>query len=198
MSTRTLSLKDLKVLDSRGNPVIVSAVVTFIPTSAKQAHVDVENPRPNASRQPEVQTDTFLELQAQAVLKQITSQFPYEAPDGQPSLQTEGTHITDLLITTLQRRVNIVGARILSFDLVNLSYAPEIAQSMLVRKQAQALVDARRTIVKGAVEMTSSAIGWLEKRTGRKLPDEAKDQISSNQLTVVCSNESVTPTLSLP
>jgi membrane protease subunit (stomatin/prohibitin family) len=139
---------------------------------------------------------TYLELQAQAVLKQVTSQFPYEAPEGQPSLQTEGAHLTKILCRTLQQRVNGTGARILSFDLVDLSYAPEIAQAMLVRQQAAALVDARKLIVKAAVEMTTSAVKSLEARMeGRKLPNDVKDRICTNLLTVVCSSETVTPTL---
>ena len=139
-ATRTMDMKDLKVVDLRGNPVIVGAVVTFEATSARRARVDVENPWPNATWSPYASTGTYLQLQSQAVLKQVTSQFPYEAPLGYPSLKTEGTHITDMLVKSLQLRVYITGARIISFDLVNLSYAPEIAAHMLVRQQAAALV----------------------------------------------------------
>lgn len=93
--------------------------------------------------------------------------------------------------------MNGTGARILSFDLVDLSYAPEIAQAMLVRQQAAALVDARKLIVKAAVDMTISAVKSLEAQMdeGRKLPNEVKDRICTNLLTVVCSSEAVTPTL---
>jgi len=172
-ATRTLNLKDLKVLDRRGNPVIVSAVVTFQPTSAKKARIDVENPWPNARAWRNVgpdgqqiliplepQRETFMQLQSQAVLKQISSMFPYEAPTGEPSLQTEGAHIADMLIAQLQKRVSVAGAKILSFDLVDLSYAPEIASGMLVRQQAAALVDARKLIVQAAVEMTHQGKGF--------------------------------------
>ena len=199
-ATRTMNMKDLKVLDRRGNPVVISAVVTFEPTSSKRARIDVQNPWPNASWQSvwyiTPPGGTYLELQAQAVLKQVTSQFPYEAPEGQPSLQTEGAHLTQMLCRTLQQRVNGTGARILSFDLVDLSYAPEIAQAMLVRQQAAALVDARKLIVKAAVDMTTSAVKSLEAQMeGRKLPNDVKDRICTNLLTVVCSSEAVTPTL---
>jgi hypothetical protein len=142
-ATRTMNMKDIKVLDHRGNPVVISAVVTFIPTSARKARIDVQNPWPNASWQQRHFWEgggvngTYLELQAQAVLKQVTSQFPYEAAEGQPSLQTEVAHITKMLIQTLQHRVSVTGARILSFDLVDLSYAPEIYQAMLVRQQVR-------------------------------------------------------------
>lgn len=191
-ATRTMDMKDLKVVDLRGNPVIVSAVVTFEATSARRARVDVQNPWPDATWAPRVRSGTYLQLQSQAVLKQVTSQFPYEAPPGYPSLQTEGSHITDMLVQSLQTRVRITGAKIISFDLVDLSYAPEIAAHMLVRQQAAALVDARKLIVAAAVDMTHSAIEHLEAK-GRPLDDDTKNTIATNLLTVICSNEAVKP-----
>lgn len=219
-ATRTMNMKDLKVLDRRGNPVVISAVVTFVPTSAKKARVEVQEPWPNASedtwgfptassgsanresrlvralsKESASSSRTFLQLQAQAVLKQVASMFPYEAPAGEPSLQTEGAHLSEMLIQKLQQRVNIAGAKILSFDLVDLSYAPEIASAMLVRQQASALVDARKLIVQAAVDMTTQAVTNLEANTGKELSAEARDRTCTNLLTVICSNEAVTPTL---
>jgi len=196
-ATRTMDMKNLKVVDSRGNPVIVSAVVTFVATSSRKARIDVQNPWPNADWQPHVRDGTYLQLQAQAVLKQVTSQFPYEAPRGTPSLQTEGQHITKMLMNRLQKRVLVTGAQILSFDLVDLSYAPEIAQSMLVRQQAEALVDARKLIVDAAVEMTHTATESLKIKKGRELSEKTEDTICANLLTVICSNEAVTPTVAV-
>ena len=100
-----------------------------------------------------------------------------------------------MLIDRLQRRVSVAGARILSFDLVDLSYAREIASSMLVRQQAAALVDARKLIVKAAVDMTHQAVVDLEEKTGEPLSKEMREKIFANLLTVVCSSEAVTPTL---
>lgn len=199
-ATRTLNLKDLKILDRRGNPVVISAVVTFQPTSAKKARIDVEDPWPSSSvwggrRSSGTAGETFMQLQAQAVLKQVTSLFPYEAPEGEPSLQTEGAHISAMLIARLQKRVSVAGAKITSFDLVDLSYAPEIASAMLVRQQAHALVDARKLIVQAAVDMTHQAVEDLELKSGKPLSTEMRENICSNLLTVVCSSEAVTPTL---
>lgn len=187
--TRTFNLKGLKIVDSRGNPVMVSAVVTFVPTSAKKARIDVVTPWPSPSWSPlEGQGGgSFLQMQAEAVLKQVTSKFPYEAPPGELSLQTETSHLTLELVERLQSRVAVTGAHILSFDLVDLSYASEIAQAMLVRQQAVALVDA-------AVDMTTHAVVALEERMGGDpRPDEVRNRICTNLLTVVCSNEAVTP-----
>ncbi|CAB9528063.1 PHB [Seminavis robusta] len=191
-ATRTLNLTDIKVLDQRGNPIVVSAVVTFEPTSAKKARIDVENPWPERRSG---EDETFLQLQAQAVLKQVASMFPYEAPPGESSLQTEGAHIADMLIARLQKRVAVAGARIQSFDLVDLSYAKEIASAMLVRQQAAALVDARKLIVKAAVDMTHQAVKDLEEKTGEPMSKEMRERTCANLLTVVCSSEAVTPTL---
>jgi regulator of protease activity HflC (stomatin/prohibitin superfamily) len=188
-----MNMNDIKVLDSKGNPVVISAVVTFEPTSAKKARIDVENPWPEGSNR----SETFLQLQAKAVLKQVTSMFPYEAPVGQSSLQTEGVHIADMLIARLQKRVAVAGARILSFDLVDLSYAPEIASAMLVRQQAAALVDARSLIVKAAVDMATQAVADLEAKTGQPLSKEMRERTCANLLTVICSSESVTPTVNM-
>ena len=115
-----------------------------------------------------------------------------KASPGYPSLQTEGKHITEMLVQSLQSRVAVTGARIMSFDLVDLSYAPEIASHMLVRQQAAALVDARKIIVEAAVDMTHTAIESLEAK-GRPIDDQTKNGIASNLLTVICSNESVRP-----
>ena len=153
------SVQSVKVLDAKGNPVVLKAVVTYYATSAKKATIDVENPFPSAvdnapvlqasGDQPilKVMGGSFLELQAAAVLKQVASRFPYEAAPGLPSLQTEGAEIALELRHLLQERTGMTGACIVSFDLIDLSYAPEIAQAMLVRQQAEALVDARRLIV---------------------------------------------------
>jgi regulator of protease activity HflC (stomatin/prohibitin superfamily) len=201
-ATRTVHLKNLKVVDNRGNPVMVSAVVTFVPTSAKKARIDVVTPWPAPSWQPHAGShngeSSYLQMQAEAVLKQVTSQFPYEASFlGEPSLQTETTQFTQQLMQRLQTRVSITGAHILSFDLVDLSYAPEIAQAMLVRQQATALVDARKVIVNAAVDMTSHAVTSLEDRMmgeeGERLPDHVRNRICTNLLTVVCSHNAVTP-----
>eukprot|EP00668_Euglena_longa_P048243 GGOE01065309.1.p1 GENE.GGOE01065309.1~~GGOE01065309.1.p1 ORF type:complete len:313 (+),score=73.12 GGOE01065309.1:36-941(+) len=199
---KTMNLRNAKVLDAKGNPVVVNGVVTFLPTSAKKARVDVEKPWPNASWEPEQAVmrnqnhDTFLELQAMAVLKQVASRFPYEGPPGVPSLQTEGVEIAVQLRQLLQERVNVTGARILSFDLVDLSYAQEIAQVMLLRQQAEALIDARRLIVQAAVDMTQTAVSAL-KASQTSLDDRACQQITSNLLTVICSHVATTPTVPL-
>jgi len=185
-STRraTLELKDIKVLDAKGNPVIISGVVTYAITSAKKACVDVERP------------NEFIRLQATTAMKQVASRYPYSAPVGQASLQTETQDISAELVRVLQSKTSITGAQVFNFELVDLSYAPEIAQVMLVRQQAEALVEARRLIVGASVGMAQQAVAQLEAK-GSNLSDSSKERIVSNLLTVICSHNPATPTVPL-
>lgn len=203
---RTLQLNGAKVLDAKGNPIVVNGCVTFVATSAQKATIDVENPWPmshgissllsqNLNQKTEnPKTTSILELQAQAVLKQTCARYPYEAPYGEQSLQTEGEQISQELKVQLQERIMVTGGRVISFDLIDLSYAPEIAQMMLVRQQAEAFIDARKLIVQAAVDMASSAIEQL-KAKDLVLSDATSSQITSNLLTVICSNQSASPVL---
>merc|ERR1712176_1553404 len=106
---------------------------------------------------------------------------------GQPSLQTEGANISVELIRTLQEKTTITGACIINFELVDLSYAPEIAQVMLVKQQAEALVEARRLIVSAAVEMSQQAVAQLQ-ASGPALSDSARETLTTNLLSVICSH----------
>lgn len=95
----------------------------------------------------------------------MTARYPYSAAPGQPSLQAEGPAVSNELVGLLRQKVEVVGAEVHNFELVDLSYAPEIAQVMLVRQQAEALVEARRLLVGSAVDMTHQALGQLEAST---------------------------------
>lgn len=105
---------------------------------------------------------------------------------------------------TNKKRVTITGARILSFELMNLSYAPEIAQSMLAKQQASARVDAHKLIVNAAMSMTQGAVETLQEMRGasnvgmgRPMSNETVDAITNNLMTVICANKAVTPTLNI-
>merc|ERR1711976_371794 len=132
--------------------------------------MEVENPR------------HYLNLQAMTVLKRIASRFPYEAPEGQPCLKSEaGTFATELR-ETLQTMAIPTGAVILSFNLTDLSYAPEIAQAMLQKQQAEAMIQAREIIVKAAVHITHEAVSEL-KNLGHQIDVDAEQKMCSNLLT---------------
>jgi len=194
MKTWTLDCSKVKVLDLKGNPVLISGVATYRATSAKKPTVDISNPWPG----PESKEFglSYLELQAQAVLKKVASQYPYEAPEGQPCLLRDSSGIALQLRDDLQQAVIDTGAVILAFDLTDLSYAPEIAQAMLQRQQAEATVQARKLVVEAAVHIANDAITEMAKQ-GRTFEKDTEASIIRNLLTVIVSTSTATPTISM-
>jgi len=182
-STQTLDIKKSTVVDRNGNPIVVAAIVTFKLVNTVKAALDVKN------------YEDFLERQAVTVLKRVCSLYPYEATDGK-SLQSESEEVSMRMVRLLQEKANIAGAKIVSFELADLQYAPEIASGMLVRQQAQALIDARKTIVEGAVAIVSHAIEELGE-TGIKISEKEQGRLVSNLLAVICSDTHVQPVFSL-
>ena len=172
------------VADGNGNPIVVAAVVTFRFVDSKKAALDVQD------------APSFVRTQAMAVLKQVASRYPYESATHQMSLKSETGVIAKEMRDILQSKVEIAGAEVASFELSDLSYAPEIAQSMLVRQQAQALVDARKVIVDGAVQIVHHAVELLAEK-GHKLPAGEEARLVSNLLTVICGESHVQPTYSI-
>mmetsp|Transcript_8020 Transcript_8020/g.8861 ORF Transcript_8020/g.8861 Transcript_8020/m.8861 type:complete len:290 (+) Transcript_8020:800-1669(+) len=190
-ATLTSEIPPTKVIDRNGNPVVVSGIVTYYFEDPKKAAIDIGNYM------------QFVNDQAQVTMKQLVSRYPYEADfgededstkDHEPCLKTEAREIQMEFTELLQNRVDIAGARVLSFQFNELSYAPEIAAGMLKRQQAKALVDARKTIVSGAVDIAYSAMEQLEQR-GVTLQPEEKTRLVTNLLTVICAESDVQPTI---
>jgi len=186
MSTKrqNMNVGPQKVADKNGNPIMVSGVVAWRVLNAKRAALDVEN------------FNTYVSIQAHTILKQVVSRYPYEASDGQASLKTETAEIGAEMKSLLQVKANVAGVMIESFDLSDLSYAPEIAQMMLVRQQAKAMVDARSTIVQGAVGIVTSAISGL-KEHGIEMDSAEQARLTTSLLTVICGESGATPTINV-
>jgi regulator of protease activity HflC (stomatin/prohibitin superfamily) len=163
------------VADKNGNPLEISGIVTYMIEDTRRAALDVTD------------SNSFIKLQATAVLKVVASQYPYESTDHSPSLKTEAAKIKEEMKTELQHKIRVTGATVLSFELTDLSYAAEIAQNMLARQQAEATVSARDTIVKGAVSITEGAIQGLE-ASGVQLTREEKAQLMGNMLVMLCAD----------
>lgn len=178
----TYDLQNTKVLDSSGSPIVISGIVTYEVVDARKAAIDVNDPH------------RFVRDQAPAILKRVVSQFPYESDDPNVAcLRTETTAVADQMRDALQQRVAVAGVRIETFSINELSYAPEIAQAMLKRQQANALIAARRAIVRGAKEIADDAISNLPS----DLPPEQKATLYSNLLIVLVGDKEVTPTLAV-
>lgn len=180
----TIDLPDTRVLDSRGSPLMISGVVTYLVTDVVLATLEVAN------------VGTFVKDQSLVTLKSICSRYPYESSTGGASLKGETAHLQDELIHSLQSLVSIAGVKVLGFRITDLAYAREIAASMLVRQQAEALIEARRTVVDGAVTIARDAVRKLEE-SGVAMDDHEKARLTSNLLTVVCGDAKVQPTLSM-
>jgi len=182
---KNVELPITKVADKNGSPVNVSAIVTYKFVDSKAAVFGVEN------------AAKFIETNALAVIKSVVAKYPYEAKHpNEPSLRNDSAQICKELVDLLQSKATIAGANIISFEINELSYAPEIASGMLVRQQAEATVAARSTIVEGAVEISMGAIQELEKR-GLKLSDAEKSRMVSNLLVILCGETRAQPTVSV-
>jgi regulator of protease activity HflC (stomatin/prohibitin superfamily) len=131
----------------------------------------------------------FVATQVTTVLKAVCSKYPYESSDpGQPCLKHESDALVAALTEQLQAQVNPAGVSIALVHLNDLAYAPEIAQAMLLRQQAQALVDARRTLVEGAVSTVSEGIALLEQAQIHLSPSR-RNHLISNLSLLLCAGE---------
>lgn len=175
----SIDLPRMMVLEANGNPIEVSAVCAYQVREARKAVLEVEN------------CNFYVHNLATAVVKNVCSHYPYETPDpNQPCLKKESELITRHLIHELQELVEPAGVEILQVRFNDLTYAPEIAQSMLLRQQALAMVDARRTIVDGAVWTVVNAQQRMQ-AAGLALAPELADSFATNLMLVLCSGERV-------
>jgi regulator of protease activity HflC (stomatin/prohibitin superfamily) len=181
---KAANLDNVKVADGRGNPLLLSGVVTFRVLNSKQAALDVAD------------YENFVRTQGTTVMKKVASMYPYEARGNEPSLKSEAEHLRQSLVSLLQERVNVAGMQIVNFELNDLAYAPEIAQQMLVRQQAEAVVDARKVIAHGAVEIVKETIKGLSEQ-GINMSADERARMASNLVVVVCGEGSVTPVMNV-
>jgi regulator of protease activity HflC (stomatin/prohibitin superfamily) len=189
-SLRRIPTKDIThhihtstVVELNGNPILISAVVVYRVKDTRKAALDVEDFR------------RFIEDQAGAVIKRVSAQFPYESQaEGQPCLKKENDVVRQAYMDELQAAVAPAGIQVLGVRLNDLTYAPEIAQAMLMRQQAMALIDARKTIVEGAVLIVGDAIERL-RGAGLEVSSTQRDALVSNLLVVLCSGERAQPVL---
>jgi len=165
------------VVEKHGSPIQVSAVCVYRVVDAAKALIDVQG------------FQYFVATQASTVLKAVCSHYPYEAESkDEPCLKKESKEIIDALTQQLQSQVQSGGMQIIMVRLNDLTYAPEIAQSMLLRQQAMAMVDARRTLVDGAVTTVKDGLDRLD-AAGVKLSAETKKRLSASLALLLCAGE---------
>jgi regulator of protease activity HflC (stomatin/prohibitin superfamily) len=171
-----------KVNDADGNPVEIAAVVVWQVQDTAQASFGVDD------------LTRFVATQAETAVRHVASSYPYDAHrEGQMSLRDNAQEITAELSVEIADRVRPAGVRIIESRLTRLSYAPEIAQAMLRRQQASAVIAARQRIVDGAVGMVESALSRLSASGVVELDEERKAAMVSNLLVVLCSEHATQP-----
>jgi regulator of protease activity HflC (stomatin/prohibitin superfamily) len=184
LRARNLNAPTLKVNDKRGNPVEISAVVVWRVRDTAQAVFEVDD------------YEHYVKVQAEAALRHLASQFAYDEgedlAEGETTLRS-GVAAVHALKAELQERFGDAGVEVEDAKLSHLAYAPEIAQVMLRRQQAEAIISARQKIVHGAVSMVEAALKGLSERSIVNLDDERKAAMVSNLLVVLCSDKDTQP-----
>ena len=185
LRARNFNAPTLKVNDKRGNPVEISAAVVWRVRDTAQAVFEVDD------------FERYVSIQAEAALRHLASQYAYDEgedlPQGETTLRAGMDVVADALKTELQARFEAAGVEVLDAKLTHLAYATEIAQVMLRRQQAEAIISARSKIVHGAVSMVEAALKGLSERGIVELDDERKAAMVSNLLVVLCSDKETQP-----
>jgi len=185
LRARNFNAPTLKVNDKRGNPVEISAAVVWRVRDTAQAVFEVDD------------FERYVSIQAEAALRHLASQYAYDEgedlPEGETTLRAGMDVVADALQRELQARFEAAGVEVLDAKLTHLAYAAEIAQVMLRRQQAEAIISARAKIVHGAVSMVEAALRGLSERGIVELDDERKAAMVSNLLVVLCSDKETQP-----
>lgn len=175
----------LKVNDRRGNPIEIASNVVWRVSDTARALFDVED------------YGRFVNVQIESAVRAIGSRYPYDDYEhGEKTLRSDGDHIAVELSAELQERVASAGVTVDECRLTHLAYAPEIAQAMLRRQQAQAIIAARMALVEGAVSMVEMALAQLSARKVVELDDVRRAAMVSNLMVVLCSERDTQPVLS--
>ena len=173
---------ELKVNDLEGNPVNIAAIVVWQVADTARAVFAVEA------------YEDFIKAQAESALRHVATTHPYDEPGpGETSLRGGTDVVSAELAAEVAARVALAGLEIVEVRISSLAYAPEIAQAMLQRQQAGAVIAAREQIVEGAVTMVDQALRRLEEGDIVAMDDERRAQMVSNLLVVLCSDQRTQP-----
>lgn len=173
----------LKVNDARGNPIEIAAVIVWRVTDTARALLDVENYK------------GFVAVQCETAIRAVATRFPYDSHDGEDSLRSNPDEVSAALKTEVQARLDVAGLEIIEARLSHLAYAAEIAQTMLRRQQAEAIVAARRQIVEGAVGMVEMALRRLQETGVVQLDEERKAGMVNNLLVALVADREAQPVI---
>ncbi len=185
LRARNLNAPIQKVNDKRGNPVEIGAAVVWRVQDTARAVFEVDD------------FEAYVRIQAEAAIRHLAAQFAYDEGEDlgekEITLRAGQDEVAAALVTQLQERFGDAGVQVLDAKITHLAYAPEIAQVILRRQQAEAIISARKKIVLGAVSMVEEALKGLSERSIVELDDERKAAMVSNLLVVLCSDKETQP-----
>jgi regulator of protease activity HflC (stomatin/prohibitin superfamily) len=182
LRVRNFESARLKVNDHDGNPIEIAAVVVWrvIDTAEAMFHVD--------------DYQNFVKVQSEAAVRNLATSYTYDAhEEGQMSLRANTNEVAEHMKSEIQDRLKSAGVEVMEARISHLAYAPEIAQAMLQRQQAGAIVAARSRIVEGAVGMVEMALAQLSQREILDLDNDRRAAMVSNLLVVLCGERATQP-----
>lgn len=185
LRVRNFESSRLKVNDANGNPIEIAAVIVWRVVDTAEAIFEVDS------------YENYVVIQSEAALRNLATSYPYEhnIDDDRLSLRSDSNAIALKLQKEVQDRLQKAGVDVLEARLSHLAYAPEIAQAMLQRQQANAVLAARRIIVQGAVGMVSDALQQLSDQGVVELDTERRAAMVSNLLVVLCGDQRAQPVI---
>ena len=182
---RNFESAKLKVNDVNANPIDIAAVIVWKVFDAAEALFEVDD------------YDNYVQIQSEAALRAMATKYPYDIIEekdlGGVALSSHQEEVAQELRQSVQARLSRAGIEVLEARISHLAYAPEVAQAMLRRQQASAVVAARREIVDGAVGMVELALDQLSIKGIIELDEDKKATMVSNLLVVLCSETDTTP-----
>jgi regulator of protease activity HflC (stomatin/prohibitin superfamily) len=184
LRVRNFESSKLKVNDIEGNPIEIAAIVVWQVVDTAQAVFDVDD------------YENFVHVQTESALRQMATSYPYDLhEDHKVSLRSHSKEVNENLMGEIQERLARAGVEVLEARISHLAYAQEIAQAMLQRQQASAIIAARTRIVEGAVSMVHMALEQLAEKGVVALDEERKAAMVSNLLVVLCGERGSQPVL---
>ncbi|AYJ44809.1 SPFH domain-containing protein [Enterococcus casseliflavus] len=184
LKVRNFNSSLLKVNDSDGNPIEISAVVVFKVVDTAKALFDVDY------------YQDFIEIQSETAIRHIATQYPYDTfNDDDLTLRGNTNEVSEELAKELQERLAVAGVEVIETRLNHLAYATEIASAMLQRQQAKAILSARQIIVEGAVSMTQMALEQIEDGQDINFTDDRKVQLINNLLVSIITDKGTQPVI---
>jgi len=182
LRVRNFESEKLKVNDKKGNPIDISAIVVWEVEDTAAAEFEVED------------FQSYVHFQTESAVRHVAKSYPYDDTEGESiSLRSSTDEVSEHIKQEIQETVKSAGTKIIEARINHLAYSPEIAQAMLQRQQAEAIIDARGKIVDGAVGMVEMALMRLKNEGVIELDEERKANMVSNLMLVLCSDKDVQP-----